>query len=182
LTKVANTDADAILEKKDQEEVRFAGVVSHIREVTTKRKDLMAYVTIEDLKGSIEVIFFADVYRKAYDLLHGEEPVLVKGTVDVGEESIKVLAAEALPLSEALDHPFQTARFRFDTMRLADHDLKALRTVLKKHPGKAEGFLHLLDEHSETVICLGKNMLFAPTEQLREDADRILGAGATRFI
>jgi DNA polymerase-3 subunit alpha len=182
LTKVANTDAEAILEKKDQEDVHFAGVVSHIREVTTKKKDLMAYVTIEDLKGSIEVIFFADVYRKAYDLLHGDEPVLVKGTVDVGEESIRVLAAEALPLSEALDHPFQTARFRFDTLRLADHDLKALRTVLKKHPGKADGFIHLLDDRSETVIYLGKNMQFAPSERLREEADLILGAGATRFI
>jgi DNA polymerase-3 subunit alpha len=182
LTKVANTDADAILEKKDQEEVRFAGVVSHIREVTTKKKDLMAYVTIEDLKGSIEVIFFADVYRKAYDLLHGEEPVLVKGTVDAGEDSIRVLAAEVLPLSEVLDHPFQAARFCFDTLRLADRDLKALQTVLKKHPGKAEGFIHLLDDQSETVIYMGKNARFAPTEQLREEADRILGAGATRFI
>ncbi|MFH1079041.1 MAG: DNA polymerase III subunit alpha [Pseudomonadota bacterium] len=182
LARVANTDAEAIFEKKDQEEVRFAGVVSHVREVTTKRKDLMAYVTIEDLKGSIEVIFFADVYRKVYDLLHGEEPVLVKGTVDVGEESIRVLAVEALPLSEALDHPFQTARFRFDTLRLADHDLKALRTILKKHPGKAEGFIHLLDDQSETVIYMGKNMRFAPSEQLKEETDRILGAGATRFI
>jgi DNA polymerase-3 subunit alpha len=142
----------------------------------------MAYVTIEDLKGSIEVVFFADVYRKAYDLLHGEEPLLVKGTVDAGEESIKVIATEVLPLSEALDHPFQTASFRFDTLRLADHDLKALRAVLKKQPGKAEGFIHLLDDQSETVIYLGNNVRFAPTEQLRQEADRILGAGATRFI
>jgi DNA polymerase-3 subunit alpha len=182
LMKVVNTDADAILEKKDQEDVRFACVVSHIRETTTKKKDLMAYVTIEDLKGSIEVVFFADVYRKAYDLLHGEEPLLVRGTVDAGEESIKVIATEVLPLSEALDHPFQTASFRFDTLRLADHDLKALRAVLKKQPGKAEGFIHLLDDHSETVIYLGKNVRFAPTEQLRQEADRILGAGATSFI
>ena len=182
LTSVANTDANAILEKKDQEDVRFAGVVSHIRETTTKKKDLMAYVTIEDLKGSIEVVFFADVYRKAYDLLHSDEPLLVKGTVDAGEESIKVIAEEVSALSEALDHPFQAASFRFDTQRLADIDLKALQAVLNKQPGKAEGFIHLLDDQSETVIYLGKNMRFAPTEQLRQEADRILGAGATRFI
>lgn len=179
---VANADAETILGKKDQEEVRLAGVVSHIREVTTKKKELMAYVTIEDLKGSVEVIFFADVYRKSSDLLHGDEPVLIRGTVDVGEEAVKVLAAEAQPLSAALDHPYQTARFRFDTLRLADRDLNALRTLLKKHPGKAEGYIHLLDDQSETVIYLGKDVLFAPTEKLREEANRILGAGATQFV
>jgi DNA polymerase-3 subunit alpha len=179
---VANTDAAAILEKKDKEEVSFAGVVSNIREVTTKKKDLMAYVTIEDLKGSITVIFFADVYRKVYDLLHGEEPVLIKGVLDVGEESIKVVASEAVPLAEALDRPFQTASFRFDTRRLVDHDLEALRTVLRRHPGKAEGFIHLLDDQSETVIYLGKNILFSPSGQLKEEADRILGADSTQFI
>jgi DNA polymerase-3 subunit alpha len=181
LAMVANTDTVEILEKKDKEEVRFAGVVSNIRKVTTKKKDLMAYVTFEDLKGSVTVIFFADVYRKAHDLLHGEEPVLIKGVVDVGEDSIKVIATEALPLSEALDHPFQTASFRFNTMRLADDDLESLRNVLKKYPGKAEGYIHLLDDQSETVIHLGKNVLFAPSNQLKEEADRILGAGATQF-
>ena len=179
---VANTDAAAILEKKDKEEVSFAGVVSNIREVTTKKKDLMAYVTIEDLKGSITVIFFADVYRKVYDLLHGEEPVLIKGVLDVGEESIKVIASEAVPLAEALDRPFQTASFRFDTSRLAEHDLEALRTLLRRCPGKAEGFIHLLDDQSETVIYLGKNILFAPSGQLKEEANRILGDDSTQFM
>jgi DNA polymerase-3 subunit alpha len=156
-------------------------VVSNIRDVTTKKKDLMAYVTLEDLKGSITAIFFADVYRKASDLLHGDEPILVKGIVDVGEDSIKVIAAEVQLLSEALDLPFQAASFRFDTTRLADHDLEALRNLLRKHPGKAEGFIHLLDERSETVIHLGKGILFAPSKSLKEEADRILGTGATQF-
>jgi hypothetical protein len=92
-----------------------------------------------------------------------------------------VIATEALPLSEALDHPFQTASFRFNTTRLADHDLESLRSVLKKYPGRAEGYIHLLDDQSETVIHLGKKVLFAPSEQLKEETDRILGAGATQF-
>jgi len=177
----ADSDSESILEKKDKEEVRFAGVVSNIRDVTTKRKELMAYVTFEDLKGSITSIFFADVYRKASDLLHGDEPILVKGVVDIGEDSIKVIATEAVLLSEALDLPFQAASFRFDTTRLADHDLEALRNLLKKYPGKAEGYIHLRNDQSETVIHLGKSILFAPSKTLKEEADRILGAGATEF-
>jgi len=178
---VVNTDALRIVEKKDKEEVSLAGVVSNIREVTTKRKDLMAYITVEDLKGSITVIFFSDVYRNVYDLLHGEEPILIKGVVDVGEENTKVIASEAMLLAQALEHPFQQVTFHFDTTRLADEDLELFRLALKKHPGKAESFLHLINNQSETVISLGRSILCEPSGHLREEIDRILGSGSTKF-
>ena len=51
-----------LLHKPIANAVILAGIVSNIREVTTKRKDTMAYITLEDLKGSVSVIFFPDVY------------------------------------------------------------------------------------------------------------------------
>ncbi|MCG6537237.1 MAG: DNA polymerase III subunit alpha, partial [Syntrophales bacterium LBB04] len=100
LSSITNTDSETINEKNDKENVVLAGTVSNIREITTKRKDIMAYATIEDLKGSINVIFFADVYKKTDLILKGDEPVLIKGYVDVAEDSIKVIASEALLLDE----------------------------------------------------------------------------------
>lgn len=178
---VVNTDSETIMDKTDEDNVAFAGVVSGIREVTTKKKDMMAYVTVEDLKGSIQVIFFADAYRKAYDMLHKEDPLLIKGTVDAGEEINKVKAFEVSPLSDALDQPYQVIRFRFDAAYLSLTELEALKTILTQHPGKAEGYIHLLHERTETIIYLGKDVHFAPSPELRDAADAILGAGATRF-
>jgi len=118
----------------------FCGVVSNIREVTTKKKDIMAYVTIEDLKGSITVIFFADIYKKAYPLLHGEEPVLIKGSVDVSEEGIKIIASDTNALATAIDQPFVP----FISLLTPDNYLlillEAFKRLLGKHSGKADGF------------------------------------------
>ena len=59
---VANVDTSSINDKKDRDTVAFGGVVNNIREVTTKKKEVMAYITIEDLRGSVTVICFADLY------------------------------------------------------------------------------------------------------------------------
>jgi len=78
LGQITDTDSETIQGKADRDNVSFAGIVSNIREVTTKKKDIMSYVTIEDLKGSISVIFFSDTYKNAYSLLHGDDPVLIR--------------------------------------------------------------------------------------------------------
>ena len=182
LSTVTDADTVSILEKNDKEEVTFCGVVNNIREVTTKKKDIMAYVTIEDLKGSITVIFFADIYKKAYPLLHGEEPVLIKGSVDVSEEGIKIIASDTNALATAIDQPFRAVHFTFDTRQLSTDSLEAFKRLLGKHSGKADGFIHLLDDQSKTVIYLGKGGKLEPSSRLKKEADRILGAGSTQFI
>ena len=100
---IVNADSSTLSGKTDRETVLLAGIVSNIREVTTRRKETMAYVTLEDLKGSSSVIFFPDIYRGAYELLHGEEPLLIKGTLDIAEDSNKVIAAEVTPLAAAAE-------------------------------------------------------------------------------
>jgi DNA polymerase-3 subunit alpha len=97
----ANSDSENLLDRKDKDNVSFGGVVSNIREISTKRKDIMAYVTVEDMKGSITVIFFADVYKKFSQMLHGDEPIFIQGVLDVSEDSLKVMAHDVQLLSEA---------------------------------------------------------------------------------
>ncbi len=178
---LTSCDTATIADRNDKDEVAISGIISNIREVTTRRKDVMAYVTVEDLKGSITVIFFAEIYRAAFELLHSEEPVLVRGTVDIGEESVKVIAAEAQLLSEATVVPYKTAHFRIDAMKATDKEIDELYALLNKKHGKQDGFLHLVNGNSETVIYLGRAMRLELSGDLLKSADEILGAGATRF-
>ena len=179
----ANTDSSNIAEKKDKEVITFGGIVSNIREVTTRKKDVMAYVTVEDLKGSVTVIFFADLYKSAYDLLHGEEPVLIKGTLDIGEEdSFKVIASEINPLTEEVKQVFNSVHFMIDVVKASPDDIESLRELVLRYRGKYDGFIHLLNDKSETVVYLGDDCRLEISDQVKREADRILGAGATRFV
>jgi DNA polymerase-3 subunit alpha len=182
LALIANTDTENIIERKDKENVVFGGIVSNIREIMTKKKDIMAYATVEDLKGSVTVIFFADVYKKVMPILRSEEPILIKGILDVAEDSIKVIASEALLLNEAPANSYTCAQFRVDLARLASDSIESLKELLSRHPGRYDGYIHLVNNGYEAVIYLGASNKIDISESIKKDADRILGAGATRFV
>ena len=179
---IVNADTSNLIAKADREAVILAGIVSNIREVTTRRKDTMAYITLEDLKGSVSVIFFPDVYRTTYDLLHGEEPLLFKGTLDVADDSVKVIASEVSLLASASEKPHNAVYFTVDVKKSSVEDVELLGRRLKQFPGKCDGFLRLVGEKSETIIYLGEDMKVDLSVPLKQEADRILGAGASQFV
>jgi DNA polymerase-3 subunit alpha len=183
LSSIANADSSTISEKKDRDNVSFGGVVSAIREVTTRKKDIMAYVTLEDFKGSVTTIFFADIYRKAFDLLHNEDPVLIKGLIDAGEEGVKVIASEVIPLGEEMNKSsYSAVRFRIDVAKSSSGDIEKLSQLLRKHAGKSDGYIHIMDDKSEVVIYLGSDSKLDLSNHLKEAADSILGCGSTQFF
>jgi DNA polymerase-3 subunit alpha len=179
---IVTADSSNLGGRTDREAIILAGIVSSIREVQTRRKETMAYVTIEDLKGSSTVIFFPEIYRGCYDLLHGEEPLLVKGTVDIGEDSAKMIAAEATLLATAAEKPYHSAFFTIDVHRSAAEDIDALCRCLRKHIGKHEGYIKLIEAQSETVIYLGEDIKLDLSILLKKEAERILGTSAIQFV
>ena len=178
---LANADTESILARKDKESVVFGGTVSNIREITTKKKDIMAYVTIEDMKGSATVIFFSDVYKKALTLLKGDGPVLIKGILDVAEDSVKVIASEALPLSEITANPNEFAEFTLYFSKTSSDTLESLKEVINRHRGGHDCYIHLINGSYEVIVYLGINNKVEISEKLRREADQILGSNATKF-
>jgi len=103
LSMCTDTDTSRIKEREVHETVTIGGIVRHIREMMTKENYLMANVTIEDLKGSIEVIFFPDPYKNYYDLIHGNDPVIIKGFIEYVNETTKMICDEVQVLADKED-------------------------------------------------------------------------------
>ena len=179
---LVNADTANIMHKPDRDAVILAGIVSNIREVTTKRKDTMAYITLEDLKGSVSVIFFPDVYRSSYDFLHGEEPLLIRGTLDIADDSVKVIASDVSFLAAAVEKPHNAVYFTVNVQKSSIEDIELLGRRIKQFPGKYDGFIRLVGEMSETVIYLGEDMKVDLSVPLIKEADHILGIGASHFL
>jgi len=63
--------------------VRVVGLPRSLRKVVTKNQNLMAYLELEDLTGSVEIIFFPKVYEQFRELVNSEDKILViQGTID----------------------------------------------------------------------------------------------------
>ena len=78
---------------KDGQNVKFAGIISSIKRKYTKTNKIMAFVTVEDLYGTCEVIVFENCYLNAQEALMEDSIVLVDGRLSIREdEDIKIVA------------------------------------------------------------------------------------------
>jgi len=178
---VTNANSINLNTKRDKDTITIAGVISSLSERLTKRKDVMCNVVLEDLQGSVSIIFWADVYKKFYELLHADEPVVIQGSIDVGDESLKIIAHDVIPLSKALENPYKQVRFMVDAEKVTPEGIASLNETMQKYKGKYECYIHILNEKSETIVRLGDETRLDICDRLQREADGILGEGSTIY-
>jgi DNA polymerase-3 subunit alpha len=88
-------------EVRDRTVVAVGGIVTALKRTTTKSGSVMAFLTLEDLTGSVEVIVFPKSYEQNAFLLKRDAILVVRGRADVAEQQVKILAESLYPLAEA---------------------------------------------------------------------------------
>ncbi|HPO34867.1 MAG TPA: DNA polymerase III subunit alpha [Syntrophales bacterium] len=177
IVRFTTADASNLSEKKDREMVVVVGLPGTIREVTTKKKEVMAHLVLEDLSGTIKVILFPEVYRRSFDAIHGEDPIVVKGTVSQEEESTKVLATEVITLRQYLSQNGlgKEVHLYLDSDRASEEILLHIKGIARNHKGEAPVFLHLASSSGEAVISLGEGYRLKISNQLKLEVEKTLG-------
>jgi DNA polymerase-3 subunit alpha len=182
IKRFATCDTAGLQERSDKEEVKICGIVAGLKELTTKKGDRMAFVTLEDLNGFVEMVVFPEVYLASSELLKGEEPLLVSGTLDVGEETVKLMANEIVSLREVKERLTKRVHFRLTTPGLDEEQLQALKNVMARHRGNCEALIHLvIPNRSETVIGLPENLKVAASDEIMDDAEKLFGYNVVTF-
>lgn len=90
-----------LLELPDKSPVVVGGIITGVKRTVTKGGSAMAFLTVEDLTGSVEVIVFPKTYEQVHFLLKRDAVVVVRGKVDIMEQQAKILAERVMPLDEA---------------------------------------------------------------------------------
>ncbi|MFQ5895944.1 MAG: DNA polymerase III subunit alpha, partial [Nitrospinota bacterium] len=156
IRRLADCDSSRLLELRSARKVRLAGLIRSVRRQTTRKGQPMAYLTLEDLEGSLEVILFPDAYEKAYPLLESEEPLLVEGTAEPAEETVRVIAEGVSRLADAREAEGRV-HVRVRAAGGGEEFLGALRRALQAHPGGCPVLFHLdLAGEGEVVVEAGE--------------------------
>jgi len=169
-------------DRSDREEVKVCGMVSGLKELTTKKGDRMAFVTLEDLTGFVEMVVFPEVYQASMELIKSEEPLLVGGTLDIGEETCKLLVTEVCALKEVKAQKTRRVHFRLSTPGLDEGQLRRLKEIITRHRGDCEAMIHLVvPNRSETVIALPDTLKVAASDEIVDDAARLFEYNVVTF-
>ncbi len=169
-------------EQNDKAEVSVCGIVTGIKLLNTRKGERMAFVTLEDLSGFVEMVVFPETYTQSAELLNSEIPLLVKGTVDVGEDACKILVSEVLTLKEVQERVTSKVHFRLTTPGLDDRQLRALKEIMSRYRGNCEALIHLvIPNRSETVITLPESLQLQASDEMMGDVEKLFGYNVVTF-
>jgi DNA polymerase III subunit alpha len=182
MKRLATADCASLAELPDKSEVRICGIVAGLKESITKKGDRMGFVTLEDLTGSVEVIVFPETFARAVEHLKSEAPLVVSGTVDIGEKSIKIKAADIIPLSDMTERETKRVLFTLRTAGLGRKQLESLKVVIDRYRGNCRVCLRMeLPEQCAVTINLPDSYTVAAREDLSLEVESLLGYNAVSF-
>lgn len=159
-----------------ESEVRLGGVIIAKKTQSTKKGDIMAFLTLEDLHGVVEVIVFPKAYAQCVNLLDKDEPVFVKGIAKVDDEGgVKVNAEEIMDFETVKAKFTNAVRITVSTPGLEKETLVDLRRLMDKHKGKCPVSLHFIVPGRGEVFMRTGGLNVNPTREFINSAENLLG-------
>lgn len=131
----------------DKQKGTICGIVMKVNTMFTKKNDQMAFVTIEDLYGEIEIVVFPNMFEKYRELLKEETAIVVTGTTNIREDengkficdSI-TLAADLLPQKKLFIKINETS------------DKVYIFSIIKTYPGKSNVIIYNEDTKEKSKL------------------------------
>jgi len=169
--------------RKDKGQVKIAGVVEGLKVKRTKRGDKMAVIQLEDLSGSTEVVIFPDLFNAVSPLLKGDDPLLVTGSVEIGDSSAKILAKEIERLSDLRLNTVKAILVTLEDGRPSLDTLKDLRDIVFKYPGESRLLFKVgVPEGDPLMISAHGRFNVVPCRGLLEEMDDLFGYKAWELV
>lgn len=169
---------------RDGSNILAGGLIADVRNQTTRNGKLMAFVTLEDLYGRLELVIFPNTLERYRSLLKTDQAVIVRGKINYNEEmNVSVICEQVYPLylrDEQTQHIRETSGQKL-TIHFTDFSQKALisklKPILRKYPGKTAVELHFIQENK--YFGSDKNLWITLSDELIQDIKEILGKNNT---
>ena len=161
----------------DKAQVKIAGIITAKRTKITKNGSAMAFLTVEDRYGEIEVIVFAKQYSKYSEMLVDEAAVVISGNISRDEgESPRILLSDAKPLltdtllASSLENEEQRLFIKIPS--LADSRVNNITRISALNRGKCR--VVLFDESTKKYSAL-KDSYIDPSERVMSKLSALFG-------
>ncbi|PYG86962.1 DNA polymerase-3 subunit alpha [Ruminiclostridium sufflavum DSM 19573] len=133
---------------EDSMKVTVGGIVNSRKTKTTKNNNLMAFIGIEDLFGSMEIIVFPTIYEKFSSLLQMESVVIIKGRLSLREdEQPKIICEEVFPIKslERMNSEEKGVYMTFEKP-FSKEESSSFRALLKYFSGNTPTYISMKNE------------------------------------
>ena len=165
---------------KDGKQVKYAGIITAVKKKYTKNNTIMAFVSVEDLYGTTEIIVFDSCYARASNSLLVDNIVLVEGRLSIREDDdVKIVANTIVNFEDVINNKQQTVKKEEPEKRILTLDIREtteeqkarLRGTIKFFSGERNNVPVQIIDNEGTKPC-GAIYL---TEEILQEFIEILG-------
>ena len=160
---ITATAADFIVDEETEEAVVkdgikavIGGLVTGKTVKTTRTGQLMAFITLEDLMGSVEVIVFPRDYENNRDLLTEDEKLFIRGRVSLGDEPVGKLVCEQVIPFDAVSRQLW---LQFEDKAGYQAAEAELMELLKSSEGNDQVIIYLKKERAKKMLPPNWNVM-----------------------
>ena len=154
----------------DMEQCTVGGMITGINRRITKKNDMMAFVTLEDNTGSMEVVVFPKTYELTEELIQEDKKVFVYGRVQMNDEANGKLIAEKIIAFENLPKEIW---LQFSDKETYLEKEKEVLECLSQEGGESTVAIYLRKE--KAIKRLGKLYAVQSSQELLENLAKIVG-------
>ena len=169
--KLENLTTIDSLSKRGGKRVKIGGIITNLRQITTKRGDAMAFITLEDFGGAVEVTLFPNVFYTTRNIALPDDIVVINGRVDTSGEDVKFLAESVTAAEDYIADFWLTLPAELDMPETID----ALKKIFDAHSGLSNVFLNQNGKWSRLTKKI------SDSDNLRGELETLLGAGNVRL-
>ena len=178
--KVSHTSLDFIPPEEDEDRQQVAeetkvivgGMATGISVKYTRNNDKMAFLTLEDFQGSMEVILFPKVYQNCAMFLKEEEVYLVKGRANVSADGEgKIIAMEVNPLILGEKEPPKSVWLKLGQEK--EVPFQQITAILRKYSGDVPVYIY--NEKTKQKMKADRIYWVTGEESLCEELRILLG-------
>ena len=177
LTQHADTSIAALTgddSKPDGANVTIAGLITALQIKRTKKGDLWAIATVEDLDGAIECLFFPSAYLTVSTMLGHDVVCVVRGRLNRRDETPTIFAQE-LSLPDIKEGPRGPVVVTLPLSRATNGVAERIRRVLTEHPGVTEVHVKLTQPGRSVLMRLDDSLRVTASPALFGDLKALLG-------
>ncbi|OEF95576.1 DNA polymerase III subunit alpha [Desulfuribacillus alkaliarsenatis] len=177
MTRYKVTRISELPEAKDDSTHNIMGMIQSKQQIMTKRGQLMAFLVIEDLTSTVEVVVFPELYKDTLHMLEKDTPILLKGKVQHQDEVTKMLAVKIADVMKLESEPNRLF-IKFEYNNRTD-DFDKLLNVLRKNPGSIP--VILFDEKTKEYRALQAEYNISNSDNLMEQLIELISKESIVF-
>ena len=154
--------------------VNIGGLITQVQRKVSKQGNSWAIVSIEDLEGAVDVLFFATTYQTHAMNLIEDRVIIVRGRIDKREEVARITALE-MTIPDISGAPTGPLVITMDANRVTEPLVEGLKEILRSHPGPREVHLKLEDGSKGLVMKIDDGLRVTASPSLSADLKSVLG-------